>query len=87
MTKPNELVALGMAPQLAKRISDGINGAGGTALVSSVNGKTGAVVLAAADVGIKQQASIADLAAAPTEADFNGLLDALRAAGILAQPA
>lgn len=85
--KPNELTALGMNPQLAKRVTDGINGAGGSAPVSSVNGKTGAVVLAAADVGIKQQASIADLTAAPTEGDFNGLLSALRAAGILAQPA
>lgn len=35
-------------------------------------------------VGVSQQAAIADLAAAPTAADFNGLLAALRSAGVLA---
>lgn len=35
--------------------------------------------------GVKQAAAVADAAAAPTQTDFNGLLAALRAAGILAQ--
>ena len=67
--------------------------------VSSVNGKTGTVVLAAADVGalasvpsattsaeggVKQIAHIVQLTAAPTMADFNGLLTALQTAGIMA---
>ncbi|MCA7085847.1 hypothetical protein K7G19_19850 [Cupriavidus sp. DB3] len=34
--------------------------------------------------GVLQQAAIANVAAAPTQGDFNGLLTALRAAGILA---
>jgi len=34
--------------------------------------------------GVTQQAAIADLTAAPSETDFNGLLAALRSAGILA---
>jgi hypothetical protein len=34
--------------------------------------------------GVLQQAAIADLTAAPTQQDFNGLLAALRAAGLLA---
>lgn len=33
---------------------------------------------------VTQQPAIADLAAAPTQADFNGLLAALRLAGVLA---
>ncbi|ELM3659791.1 hypothetical protein RYR38_003254 [Edwardsiella piscicida] len=33
---------------------------------------------------VKQSAAITDLTAAPTQADFNGLLAKLRAAGILA---
>ncbi|MGE1402283.1 head fiber protein [Citrobacter freundii] len=33
---------------------------------------------------VKQMPAIADLTAAPTQADFNGLLAKLRAAGILA---
>ncbi|ELV7528472.1 hypothetical protein QMU90_002336 [Edwardsiella ictaluri] len=33
---------------------------------------------------VKQAAAIPDLTAAPTQADFNGLLAKLRAAGILA---
>lgn len=35
--------------------------------------------------GVKQAAAVADAAAAPTQTEFNGLLAALRAAGILAQ--
>lgn len=35
--------------------------------------------------GVLQQPAIADLIAAPDENDFNGLLAALRAAGILAE--
>lgn len=35
-------------------------------------------------VGLPQQAAMADLTGAPTQADFNALLAALRAAGILA---
>lgn len=34
--------------------------------------------------GVVQQPAIADVGAAPTQADFNGLLAALRSAGILA---
>lgn len=34
--------------------------------------------------GVLQQAAIADLTAAPTQADFNALLAALRSAGVLA---
>lgn len=33
---------------------------------------------------VRQAAAVADLTAAPTQADFNGLLAVLRAAGILA---
>lgn len=33
---------------------------------------------------VKQMTAIADLTAAPTQADFNGLLAKLRAAGVLA---
>lgn len=33
--------------------------------------------------GVLMQPAIANLAAAPTESDFNGLLAALRAAGVL----
>ncbi|EMN3922133.1 head fiber protein [Citrobacter amalonaticus] len=37
------------------------------------------------DLGVvKQAAAIADLTAAPTQADFNGLLANLRAAGLMA---
>lgn len=35
--------------------------------------------------GVLQQPAIADIAVAPDETDFNGLLAALRAAGILAE--
>lgn len=34
--------------------------------------------------GVLQMAAIADLAAAPTQEDFNGLLEALRTAGMMA---
>lgn len=34
---------------------------------------------------VKQMAAIADLSAAPTQEDFNGLLAKLRTAGMLAQ--
>ena len=33
---------------------------------------------------VKQAAAVADLSAAPTKEDFNGLLAALRASGVLA---
>ncbi|WP_415859143.1 hypothetical protein [Edwardsiella ictaluri] len=33
---------------------------------------------------VKQSAAIPDLTAAPTQADFNGLLAKLRAAGVMA---
>lgn len=34
---------------------------------------------------VKQAAAIADIGVAPSQADFNGLLAKLRAAGVLAQ--
>lgn len=34
--------------------------------------------------GVKQAAAVSDAAAAPTQEEFNGLLNSLRAAGILA---
>lgn len=37
-----------------------------------------------ARAGVLQQAAIPDLAAAPTQANFNALLAALRAAGVIA---
>lgn len=35
--------------------------------------------------GVKQAAAVSDAAAAPTQEEYNGLLESLRAAGILAQ--
>lgn len=35
--------------------------------------------------GVKQAAAVADVEDAPTQIEFNGLLESLRAAGILAQ--
>lgn len=72
---------------------------GGGGGITSVNGQSGpTVTLTAANVGavpatqvptssvrggVLQNAAIANLTAAPTQADFNGLLAALRTAGVI----
>lgn len=56
--------------------------------VRSLNGFEGDVVIPEPTPtergGVLQQAAIADVAAAPTDVEYNALLAALRAAGILA---
>lgn len=56
---------------------------GVSAAASAVDGAKSAATTSTAGV-VKQMAHIEDLAQAPTQADFNGLLAALQTAGIMA---
>lgn len=84
----DNLMGTGMPMATARVISEANSDASGTADWGSITNKPAAFppVAAGADTvgGVKQMAAITDLTAAPTEADFNGLLSALRTAGILA---
>ena len=61
--------------KLVQRVQKGDKGDPGE-MTAATKEKMGAV---------KQAAAIADIGAAPSQADFNGLLAKLRAAGVLAQ--
>lgn len=82
---PRRLTELGMVPPLAKEVATQIQ-SGGLQI-----GTTGSTAMAGNRTptatirgGILQQPAIADVGAAPTQAQFNALLAALRAAGVLA---
>ena len=62
-----------------------IRQSGSSVAVHTLQESAAAVTAATPTVmgAVKQAAAISDLTAAPTQADFNGLLAKLRAAGIL----
>lgn len=85
MANARRLVELSMVPILAKEVAAQID-TGGLQI-----GTTGTTAMAGNRVptstirgGVIQQPAIADVTAAPTQAQFNALLAALRAAGVLA---
>lgn len=80
-TDSRRLAELGVSPPLAKELSDNILTIGTTATTAMAGNRTPTATIRG---GVLQQTAIADVSAAPTEADFNGLLAALRAAGVLA---
>ena len=87
------MMRLGVSAELAKELTDQIDGSGA---VASVNGQTGTVVLDAQDVGALAEptpaTAIADVAVTGTYADddqdieaaINGILAVLRSNGFIA---
>lgn len=85
MADVRRLCEVGFATVAAKELANQIQ-SGGLQI-----GTTGTTAMAGNRVptttirgGVLQQTAIPNVSAAPTQADFNGLLAALRAAGILA---
>lgn len=70
-----DFASLGMAPALAGAVTKAINAAATSPVIPAPTTVTRG--------GVLRQPAIANVAAAPTQADFNGLLAALRAAGVL----
>lgn len=74
----NSLTAVGIPPEAAKVLASAIAAAAASGGPAPGNATTATAGL------VKQSTNIAALAAAPTEADFNGLLAAMRTAGLMA---
>lgn len=85
MANARRLGELSMPPGLAKEVAAQIETGGltiGTTATTAMAGnRTPTTTIRG---GVLQQPAIADVTAAPTQAQFNALLAALRAAGVLA---
>lgn len=81
MANVRRLVESGMPPELAKEIARGSLEIGTSSTTAMAGNRTPTVTIRG---GVLQQPAIANVAAAPTMADFNRLLAALRSAGVLA---
>lgn len=85
MADARRLLELSMVPELAKEVASQIETGGlqiGTTSTTAMAGNR--TPTATIRGGVLQQTAIPDISGAPAEADFNGLLAALRAAGVLA---
>lgn len=81
-TTARRLAELGVAPELGKELMDnGFLAIGTTSTTAMAGNRTPTSTIRG---GVLQQPAIADVGAAPTQAQFNALLAALRAAGVLA---
>lgn len=75
------LTELGIVPAVAKELADNSLNIGTTATTAMAGNRTPTTTIRG---GVLQQPAIANVTAAPTQADFNNLLAALRAAGVIA---
>lgn len=81
-TTARRLAELSMPTELAKELVDnGFLAIGTTSTTAMAGNRTPTATIRG---GVLQQPAIADVGAAPTQAQFNALLAALRAAGVLA---
>lgn len=84
-TYAEQLMRLGIPAETAKKfeemVSEGGLQIGTTATTAMAGNRTPTATIRG---GVIQQPAIANVGAAPTQADFNALLAALRAAGVLA---